>query len=111
MAAFTFSEDEADALTLRKALFRMILSRAAEQLTDPADLAELQESEAMEGLAFDLMEDAQRSRILTAVLAAAKRLRETIAAGEPVEEEVLPGVEDKLDEVIGFFSDHTPAAP
>lgn len=109
MAAITFSADEADTFTMRKALFRMLLTRSAEQLSEAPDLAELEESEAMEGLALDLMDAEQRARITEAVLRAAKKLRWQITTGESVEEKVLPDTEEKLRELIGFLASHTPA--
>jgi hypothetical protein len=104
MAAFTFSQDEAGTFTLRKALFRMIATRAARRLTDPADLAELRESEAMEGLGFDLLDADQRGRVLSAVAEATAQLRREVATGEPTEEPVLPGAAAKLDDLLDFLA-------
>jgi hypothetical protein len=109
MAAFTFSEHEQDAFTLRKAPFRLILARAAARLSDPSDLEELEMAEAMDGLAFDLMDDPQRGRMTRAVSEGVRRLKDEIAAGAPLEETVLPGIDEKLDELQSFLHAHQPA--
>jgi hypothetical protein len=62
MAALGFSNDAADIVTFRKAIFRMILSRAKARLTDPVDIEELDVSEAMEGISFELLSEDQRAR-------------------------------------------------
>jgi hypothetical protein len=109
VAAFTFSENERDALTVRKALFRLILSRAANRLSEPSDLEELEVAQAMDGLAFDLMDERQRVRMTQAVLQGVHSLKDEIAAGKPLEEPVLPGIDEKLDELQGFLHAHLSA--
>jgi hypothetical protein len=104
VAALTFSENELDALTVRKALFRLILSRAARRLSDPSDLEELEIAQAMDGLAFDLMGERQRGRMTQAVLQAVQSLKDEMAAGKALEEPVLPGIDEKLDELHSFLS-------
>jgi hypothetical protein len=104
VAALTFSENELDALTVRKALFRLILSRAVRRLSDPSDLEELEVAQAMDGLAFDLMGERQRGRMAQAVLQAVQSLKDEIAAGKALEEPVLPGIDEKLDELHSFLS-------
>jgi hypothetical protein len=106
MAVFSFSKDESDIFTLRKAPFRMILSRAAEQLTDPFDIEEIRASEAMDGLAFDLIDDEQRTRLVTAVIAGVQTLQQELATGRRLEEPVLPGIDEKLNELLHFLSAH-----
>lgn len=108
MAAFTFSEHAVDAFTLRKAPFRMILSRAAGRLSDPSDIEEIEVAKAMDGLAFDLMEDDQRERVEQAVLEGVRGLRAEIDAGKPLEEPVLPGIGEKLEELQSFLLAHAP---
>jgi hypothetical protein len=100
MAVLGFSENGADIVTVRKAIFRMILSRARGHLTDPADIQELELSEAMEGISFNLLGDDQRARIAEAVFEGAKSLREDIAAGRSAEEPTRAGIEEKLDEAL-----------
>jgi hypothetical protein len=100
MAVLGFSENGADIVTVRKAIFRMILSRARNYLTDPADIQELELSEAMEGISFNLLGDDQRARIAKAVFEGAKSLRDDIAAGRPTEEPTRTGIDEKLDEVL-----------
>jgi hypothetical protein len=109
VAAFTFSENELDALTVRKALFRLILSRAARRLSDPSDLEELEVAQAMDGLAFDLMDEQQRVRMTQAVLQGVQSLKDEIAAGKPLEGPVRPGIDEKLDELQSFLHAHLSA--
>jgi hypothetical protein len=108
MAAFSFSKNETDIFTIRKAPFRMILSRAAGQLTDPSDVEEIRASEAMDGLAFDLVDEEQRARLTKAVIQGAKSLQHEIAIGGRLEEPVLPGIEEKLDELLHFLGSYLP---
>jgi hypothetical protein len=103
MAALGFSENGADIVTFRKAIFRMILSRAKAHLTNPADIQELELSEAMEGISFNLLDDDQRARLTEAVFEGAKSLRDDIAAGKPIEEPAREGIEEKLDEVLALL--------
>jgi hypothetical protein len=104
VAAFTFSAH--DAFTVRKAPFRMILSRAATRLPSPSDTEELDVAQAMDGLAFDLMDDDQRVRVGQAVLQGVQTLKEEIAAGTSLEEPVLPGIDEVLDELTAFLKLH-----
>jgi hypothetical protein len=103
MAVLGFSENGADIVTIRKAIFRMILSRARTHLTDPADLQELELSEAMEGISFNLLDGDQRARLVEAVFEGAKSLRDDIAAGRPTEEPTRAGIDEKLDEVLALL--------
>ncbi|MCA1222841.1 hypothetical protein [Streptomyces sp. 8L] len=107
MAAFIFSQDEPGTFTVRKALFRMILTRAERRLAEEVDVAEIQMSEAMEGISFRLLDEDQRTRAAEAVLEGTRELRTEITEGKPLEESVLPGVEEKLDELVSFLQDHT----
>jgi hypothetical protein len=85
------------------------LSRAASQLSDPSDLEEIDVAGAMEGLAFDLMDEQQRARMTQAVLQGVQSLKNDLAAGKPLEEPVLPGIEEKLDELQSFLRAHLSA--
>ncbi|MGZ3489440.1 MAG: hypothetical protein ACXVBY_21570 [Isosphaeraceae bacterium] len=108
MAALAFSEDPADIVTFRKAIFRMILSRAKARLTDPADIEELELSEAMEGISFPLLDEGQRARLTEAVFEGTKSLKEEVDAGTPVEEQVREGADEKLDEVLALLARFRP---
>jgi hypothetical protein len=107
VAAFSFSKDESDAFTLRKSPFRMILSRAESLLTEDSDIEEIRISEAMDGLAFDLIDnDAQRARLAKVIFEATRLLKADIISGKQLEEPTLPGIEDKLDRLLDFLSVH-----
>jgi hypothetical protein len=104
VAVFGFSDDAADVVSFRKAIFRMILSRAKERLTDPADIKELEVSEATDGISFELLDDAQRARLLEAVYQGTSDLRQQVADGRPTEEPVREGAVEKLDEILALLS-------
>ena len=104
MAVFGFSDDAADVVSFRKAIFRMILSRAKERLTDPADIKELDVSEATDGISFELLDDAQRARLVEAVYQGTRDLRQQVADGRPTEEPVRDGAVEKLDEILSLLS-------
>jgi hypothetical protein len=104
VAVIGFSDSAEDVVSFRKAIFRMILSRAKTHLTDPADIGELDISQAMEGIAFELLAGDQRTRLLDAVYEGTQDLKQQILAGEPTEEEVRPDVEEKLDEILALLS-------
>lgn len=109
MAVFSFSDNEADIFKVRKAVFRMILSRAAAHLTDPADVEELDVALLGEGAIFDLIDDPQRrARVARAVLEGTEELRQQVAAGKPTEEPVRLGAEELLDELISFLNSRVP---
>jgi hypothetical protein len=98
-----------DAVTMRNAVFRLVLARATTALDDPADKEELEMAEAFGGIAFDQLEPAQRQRIARAVQAGLYRLKSDVAAGAPLDEPVHPDIADKLDELIDFMSAHLDA--
>ena len=104
MAVLGFSDSAEDVVTFRKAIFRMILSRANSHLTDPADINELDLSRAMDGLSFELLPDDQRARLVEAVYQGTQDLRQEVAAGKPTEEPVREGIEEKLDEILALIS-------
>jgi hypothetical protein len=104
MAVLVFADNETDTITFRKAIFRLILDRARARLTDPADLAELDLSEAMEGISFYRLPDDQRARMAEAVAEAVVSLKQDLAAGRPVAEELRPGAQEKLDEVLTLLA-------
>jgi hypothetical protein len=104
VAVLGFSDSAEDVVTFRKAIFRMILSRAKSHLTDPADINELDVSQAMEGISFELLPDDQRARLVEAVYQGTEDLRQEVAAGKPTEEPVREGIEEKLDEILALLS-------
>jgi hypothetical protein len=104
VAVLGFSDSAEDVVTFRKAIFRMILSRAKSHLTDPADINELDLSQAMDGLSFELLPDDQRARLIEAVYQGTQDLRQDVAAGKPTEEPVREGIEEKLDEILALIS-------
>jgi len=108
MAVFGFSDNPDDVVSFRKAIFRMILSRAKARLTDPSDIEELDVGQAMEGISFELFEENQRARLLEAVYEGTKSLKEEIDAGKPVEEQVREGAYEKLDEVLALLARFRP---
>jgi hypothetical protein len=104
VAVLGFSDSAEDVVTFRKAIFRMILSRAKSHLTDPADINELDVSQAMDGLSFELLPDDQRARLVDAVYQGTQDLRQEVAEGKPTEEPVREGIEEKLDETLALIS-------
>jgi hypothetical protein len=104
VAVLGFSDSAEDVVTFRKAIFRMILSRAKSHLTDPADINELDLSQAMDGLSFELLPDDQRARLVDAVYQGTQDLKQEVAAGKPTEEPVREGIEEKLDEILALIS-------
>jgi hypothetical protein len=104
VAVLGFSDSAEDVVTFRKAIFRMILSRAKSHMTDPADINELDLSQAMDGLSFELLPDDQRARLIEAVYQGTQDLRQEVAAGKPTEEPVREGIEEKLDEILALIS-------
>jgi hypothetical protein len=104
MAVLSFAKTDADTVSLRKAIFRMILSRAKARLVDPADIEELEVSQAMEGISFHRLDDDQRARLVEAVYQGTQELKQQILEGKPTEEPVRPGIEEKLDEILALLS-------
>lgn len=104
MAVIGFSDSAEDVVSFRKAIFRMILSRAKTHLADPADIEELDVSQAMEGISFELLDSDQRARLLEAVYEGTQDLKQQVLAGEPTEEEVRPDIEEKLEEILALLS-------
>lgn len=104
MAVLGFSDNAQDIVVLRKAIFRMILSRAASHLSDPVDIDELHVSQAMEGISFELLPDDRRTRLVEAVYQGTNDLKQQAAEGKPTEEPVRPGIEEKLDEILTLLA-------
>ncbi len=59
--------------------FRRLLERAAERLHDPADVQALEQAIALDGLHFDLLDQAQASRLAVALEVASDQLREELS--------------------------------
>jgi hypothetical protein len=108
MAVLGFSDSATDVVSFRKAIFRMILSRAKARLTDPADIEELALSEFAEGISFEMFDDAQRGRLVEAVYEGTLDLKQDIATGKPTEEPVRDDVEEKLDEILALLARFRP---
>jgi hypothetical protein len=103
MAALIFAKNDRDIVTFRKAIFRMILSRAKARLTNPIDIEQLELSEVMEAISFQRIPEDQRARLVEAVFEATKSLKDDIAAGKPIEEPVRAGIDEKLDEILALL--------
>ncbi len=95
---------------MRKAIYRMILTRAKQSLDDPDDLHELELSEYCEGISLFSMPPAQRARLGRALLAGVVALRTDIAAGRPTEEPTRIGIEERLSELVEFMKLHLDTA-
>ncbi len=107
MASFGF--DEGDSLTLRNAVFRLILARAVPGLSDPCDVEELEMAEAFGGLSFRSYQEPRRTRLVRAVRQGVRQLQLEVQArtdGSPLEEDVLPGIDEKLAELLSFLDAH-----
>ncbi len=104
MAVLSFAKADTDTVSLRKAIFRMILSRAKAHVVNAADIEELDLSEAMEGISFHRLDDDQRTRLVEAVYQGTQDLKHEVDAGEPTEEPVRPGIDEKLDEILALLS-------
>lgn len=105
MASLGFESADA-AITMRNAVFRLVLTRAAATLDNPADRAELEMAEAFGGIAFDQLEPGERLRIGSAVRDGLLRLQRDVDAGADLEEPVHPDIHEKLDELIAFMNAH-----
>jgi hypothetical protein len=103
MAVLGFSDDADDIVSLRKAIFRMILSRAKSHLADSSDFNELTVSQAMEGISFELLNADQRVRLIEAVYQGTRNLKEEVAEGKPTEEPGRAGIEEKLDGILALL--------
>ena len=104
MAVLGSRTDEADVVSFRKAIFRMILSRAKTHLTDPLTSRSLTFLRRWRECCFDRLDSDQRARLLEAVYEGTQDLKQQILAGEPTEEEVRPDIEEKLDEILALLS-------
>jgi hypothetical protein len=105
MASFGFGSAHA-AMTMRNAVLRLVLARAAGTLHDAGDRDELEMAEAFGGIAFDRLEPAQRLRIGNAVRDGLLRLRRDVTAGADLEEPVHPDIQEKLDQLVAFMDTH-----
>ncbi|MFI9401088.1 hypothetical protein [Nocardia sp. NPDC052316] len=106
MTTISFSPAAEDIFSVRKAVYRMIVTRATKKLTDSADIKELEMSELFDDISLYSLSDAQRARLESALLAGILTLREDINAGRPTEEPVRNGIESVLDELVEFMQTH-----
>ena len=102
--AIIFSITDEGCFTLRKGLFRMLLSRAEKHVAAPADKEQLLDYN--EGVSLFRMTPDERQRIGNALLHAAISLRGDVAIGRPTEEPILSGASQHLTELIAFLSSH-----
>ncbi|HEX5116103.1 MAG TPA: hypothetical protein VFW65_12985 [Pseudonocardiaceae bacterium] len=94
------------AITMRNAVFRLVLARAAATLDNPSDRDELAMAEAFGGIAFDQLEPGQRQRIGTAVRDGLLRLGRDVSAGVGLDEPVYRDIQAKLAELAAFLDAH-----
>jgi hypothetical protein len=106
MAVISFADEDAEIVSMRKALFRMIIRRAAQRTSSPEDRQALAEAVAFEGLSFEALPDDRRARLIRLVLAGVNELRAQVEADEPTEETILPGFPDKLAEISALLTRH-----
>lgn len=106
MTTISFSRTAEDIFNVRKAVYRMILARAKKELEDSGDIKELEMSEIFDDISFYSMDGSQRARLEAALLAGASALHEDIRAGRATEEPTLPGIDEKLSELIEFMRAH-----
>lgn len=105
MASFGFGSAQAS-ITMRNAVFRIVLARAAATLDDPSDRDELEMAAAFGGIAFDRLEPGQRLRIGTAVRDGLLQLQRDAKAGAGLDEPVHPDIQEKLGELVAFMNAH-----
>jgi hypothetical protein len=102
--AIIFAQTDEGTFTLRKALYRMVLSRARRSVSDPADVETLQDY--YEAVSLFRMEANERARVGDAILQGAVSLRADVVAGKPTEEPVRDGAAEYLGEFIEFMTSH-----
>jgi hypothetical protein len=104
MALISFAETATNIVSVRKAVLRMILSRARSVLSDPSDRQELDTFLAVDAVMFDELADpAQRKRLIDAVYQGTQMLRDDITQRKEIEEPVHPDIDEKLTEIIDLF--------
>ena len=104
MAVLSFGAAESDRIFLRNAILRMIVTRAKVYLTHPADIEQLDFAVLVGALMFEHMTSDERVRLSDAAYQATQVLRNQVAAGEPTEEPVRTGIDEKLGEILAFLS-------
>jgi hypothetical protein len=105
MASLGFKSADAS-ITMRNAVFRLVLTRAAATLDNPDDRVELEVAEAIGGISFDRLEPGQRLRIGNAVRDGLLQLQRDVGTGADLEEPVHPDIDEKLDELVAFMNAH-----
>lgn len=106
MAVISFTGEESDIFKMRKAIFRMTLSRTKSHLADPKDIKEIQLAELTEGLFLNDLERSQRVRLGAALLDAVTQLKDEVSTGKPLEEPVRSGIEELLADLKEFLRTH-----
>jgi len=104
MSLIMFSKE--DSFFVRKAVFRMILSRAKATLRDPVDIEELDLSELTEGISLFRFGDDQRDRLSKALLSGIENLRADVINGRSTEEPLREGIDDLLAELVEYMNSH-----
>jgi hypothetical protein len=104
MAVLSFAATESDAIFVRNAILRMVLSRAERHLVDPADIEALELPKLLGAISFDLIHHDQRARLVEAVYRGTHDLKHEITVGIPTEEPVRAGIQEKLDEILALIS-------
>lgn len=105
MASLGFKSADAS-ITMRNAVFRLVLTRAAATLDNPDDRVQLEVAEAIGGISFDRLEPDKRLRIGTAVRDGLLQLQRDVSTGAQLEEPVHPDIHQKLDELVAFMNAH-----
>ncbi|MFD6158946.1 hypothetical protein ACFWF7_00095 [Nocardia sp. NPDC060256] len=109
MTTISFSPAAEDIFSVRKAVYRMIIIRATKELDYPEDIKELEMSELFDDMSLYSLPQDQRARLQAALLAGTSTLRADIITGRPTEEPTLPGINEKLSELIEFIRTHIAA--
>lgn len=106
MTTISFSPAADDIFSVRKAIYRMIITRAKKDLEDADDINELEMSELFDDISLYTLPTAQRARLQSALISGASALRADIIAGRPTEDPTLLGIDEKLGELIEFMGAH-----
>jgi hypothetical protein len=104
VAVLSFGDTESDTVFLRNAILRMVVSRAKRHLTEPADIDKLDFYEPMGAILFEKLTGGQRVRLIEAVYQGTQDLKQQVLAGEPTEEPVRAGIEEKLNEILALIA-------
>jgi hypothetical protein len=84
--------------------FRRLVERACEEVSREEDIRELRQAPALGGLHFNLLEQGQRVRLVSALRAAARAVRADVMAGssdDPRDREYSEALTE-LDRLLGL---------